>query len=414
MRLSLLLTLLMTSAAGAATVPLDPPQPAESAKPKLFGPVAAKVDAPAPPAVDEQDYITLDNKQQIYGTILDSSNDDIVDLNTGSGMVRIPKSKVKWPPFYGLISQRKRMAHASLSELVAFAKWCDSSNHRADALSALDRAVGLPGVNADIIGMHARLVDESTEATRGPQNALPLYRKYKDAGGSDKDLLARLSQLEDVLAEHNQKLQALNLPPVDVDGQATAVIPATVQPPLADNQHAGMEAKGSPFQSEELQWSLPVETTLTNLPPEEGGAKVLLVTSTGVAATPPANGKKAPEKVAIKKSIAYAIDESNSNLSFQVRNRTGHPLSIAVALKTGDHWTFYESVKQVVVPNPEFKTLNYDLKAATFKCDASKWKPTGSIVDLDQVKELQLLIYNDGNNVDLAIQGMQLGKAPEL
>jgi len=140
----------------------------------------------------------------------------------------------------------------------------------------------------------------------------------------------------------------------------------------------------------------------------------LSVVSTGVAATPPTDGKRPPEKVAIKKSLTYAIDDTTSNLAFQIRNLGTHPVMVAVALKTGDRWTFYESLKQQVTPSQEFKTLNIDFKAHTFKCEASKWQNSGTIVDLDQVKELQLLIYNNGQPVDLAIQGMLLGKPPEL
>jgi len=380
------------------------------AKPKLFSdaPTAA-----AAPAIDDQDILTLTNKQSIFGTILEGDDPATVDINTGSGVVRIPKALVEWPPFYGLISQRKRLDRDSLAALVSFATWCDARDHKADALAALDRAVTMPGVDAAAIGLHARLVDESSDPNRGPPVALPMYRAYKDAGGRDPDLLARLTQLETVLADHNAALAAMNMQPLDVSSQATTVV-AQVQQPVPDTSKSGMEAKGSPFQSEELQWSLPVEVQITNLPAADGGARVLSVVSTGVPASPPADGKRPPEKVAIKKSLTYAIDDSAANLSFQVRNLGTRTLNVAVALKTGDRWTFYESLKQQVTPSPDFKTLNVDFKAHTFKCESSQWKNSGTIVDLDQVKELQILIYNNGQPVDLAIQGMQLGKPPEL
>jgi len=387
-----------------------PDASARHAKAKLF------TDAPAAstaPAIDDQDILTLTNQQSIFGTILEGDDPATVDINTGSGVVRIPKSLVVWPPFYGLVSQRKRLDRDGLAELVSFSKWCDARDHKADALAALDRAVGMPGIDADAIGLHARLVDESSDPNRGPPVALPMYRAYKAAGGADPDLLARLSQLETVLADHNAALAAMNLQPLDITSQTPTVV-AEVQQPQVDTSKSGIEAKGAPFQSEELQWSLPVEVQVTTLAPVDGGTRVLSVVSSGVVASPPADGKRPPEKVAIKKSLTYAIDDTNSNLSFQIRNLGTHTMMVAVALKTGDRWTFYESLKQQVTPSPDFKTLNVDFKAHTFKCEASKWQNTGTIVDLDQVKELQLLIYNVGQPVDLAIQGMQLGKAPEL
>jgi len=402
------------SAAAAAAEPIAdsavPAAPGQHGAPKLFSDAPTATPAPA---IDDQDILTLTNKQSIFGTILEGDDPTTVDINTGSGVVRIPKSLVEWPPFYGLISERKRLDRDTLAELVHFATWCEDRDHKADALAALDRAVTMPGVDAEAIGMHARLVDESSDPSRGPPVALPMYRAYKDAGGRDPNLLARLSQLETVLADHNAALAAMNLQPLDVSGAGTTVV-AQVQQPVPDTSKSGMEAKGAPFQSEELQWSLPVEVQVTNLPAAEGGARVLSVVSTGVAATPPADGKRPPEKVAIKKSLTYAIDDTTSNLTFQIRNLGTRSVMVAVALKTGDRWTFYESLKQQVTPSQEFKTLNVDFKARTFKCEASKWQNSGTIVDLDQVKELQVLIYNNGQPVDLAIQGMQLGKPPEL
>ena len=67
----------------------------------------------------------------------------------------------------------------------------------------------------------------------------------------------------------------------------------------------------------------------------------------------------------------YAVDE-NSVLSFFVRDRSDHAAKLAIAVKTGKDWTFYESVQQQVAPSSDFKELRFNLKANTYKSAATK------------------------------------------
>ncbi len=76
--------------------------------------------------------------------------------------------------------------------------------------------------------------------------------------------------------------------------------------------------------------------------------------------------------------------------------------------------TFFESKPVQVTPSDAFKTVKFDLKDSTFKSKATHWLPSGTIQDLGQVKEVQLLIYNHGAAVDLVVNNMQLVKDSEM
>jgi hypothetical protein len=272
----------------------------------------------------------------------------------------------------------------------------------------------LPGVDLETRGMYALLVDR----LRGPLQALPIYKSYLADGGNEPRVLSRLKEIEDAIASHNEKLKALGLPEIDTSKQAAVAVAPQPDPNLTQSNGAkpapgksGLEARG--WAAEDVQWSLPVDAKVMPLPAEEGGQKVLSVTSTGKLAAPPAEGQRVPDKVAIKKGITYAVDE-NAVLSFMVRNRTQHPLQLAVAVKTSDKWDFYESLQQTIPPSDDFKEVRFNLKANTFKSSATKWANTGAISNLDQVKEIQVLIYNHSADVDLLIQGMGFVKDTEM
>jgi hypothetical protein len=406
-----LLPILAVALPGAVLSGAVAPAPGAGNRP---GPTVQPMSASASPNAVSQDLVILDNRQSIAGTIVPRASDDgFVDINTGSGRLRIRKERIA-SIVLGLNSQRERIDDKDLASLVGFARWCLARGLDQDALAALDKAVLLPDCDVETRGLRATLIDQA--ANRGPAEALPLYRAYKAAGGTDAKIIARLQQLEDALSAHNDDLKKLNLPPVDVAAlPATAV--ASASPAAGPGATAavpgkeGLEAKG--WQSEDIQWSLPSDAKLITLPPEEGGSRVLAVTSPGKPATAPAAGARVPDKIAIKKGVNYAVDE-NSVLSFFARNRSDHPIKLAIAVKTGKDWTFFESTQQTLAPSVDFKELRFNLKAATFKSAATKWANNGTVADLDQLKELQVLIYNGGEDVDLLMRGMGFLKDSEM
>jgi hypothetical protein len=406
MSLRCLLPLLAVAALSGANAPAPQPGPPATRQPSSVQPASAPVNPIA------QDLVVLDNRQSIAGTVVTHTPDDgFVDINTGSGRLRIRSDRIK-SIVLGLNSQRQRLDAKDYASLTAFARWCIARGLYDDALSALDQAVKLPESDVETRGLRASLIDQSP--SRGPREALPLYRQYKADGGTDAKIIARLQELEDALAAHNEDLKKIGAAPVEITASNPG--PATQQPTVAANGgqtpgKEGLETKG--WQAEDQQWSLPSDTKVITLPPEEGGQKVLAIDSPGKPATQPAAGAKVPDKVAIKKGVNYAVDE-NSVLSVFAENRADHPVKIALAVKTGKDWTFYESTQQAIAPGADFKELRFNLKAATFKSAATKWANNGSISDLDQVKELQVLIYNDKADVDLLLRGMSFLKDSEM
>ncbi len=363
-----------------------------------------KAQAPAP-AQDPNllDQVPLKNRQRLFGTILSSSTELVLDLNTGSGVLRIPVSQVDQEHLvYGLASRRARLQSDTLPELIAFAAWCEEHGYRADALGALARAATMPDADAEVLGKLAHLIDLSA----GAEQALPLYRKYQAAGGKDPDLLARLTQLESTLQAHNELLAAQGEAPLVVGGAALAMNPAPAAAPKA-----GMEAKG--WRPEDPQWSLPVTTQVTSIPEDDATVQVLAIASPGKADAPAAPGKRAPDKVAVRRLLDLAVEDA-SVLTFRLRNRGEQPVKIAFAVKTSDQWRFFESKQIQVAPSDSFKTVKFDLKDSTFKSEATHWVNSGTIQDLGQIKEVQLLVYNQGAPVDLVINNMQLVKDSEM
>ncbi|MBA3707568.1 MAG: hypothetical protein H0W83_01965 [Planctomycetes bacterium] len=351
------------------------------------------------------DVLTLDNDQIITCTVVPHPKDDgFVVINTGSGMVWIRKERVK-TIVLGLDGQMKAIDSTDLPTLLALARWCLVRGYDAQALTVLDRARALPGVKFDLEtqGLYATLVDQA--ANRGPKAALPLYRAYRGEGGSDEKILARLQDLEAAILAHNDELKKLNLPTgflPESDAaapDATAVV-AEMRPQAANKD--GLESKG--WDPENAQYSNAAEAKVTQLPPDQGGLRVLALTSPGGA----------KDKAAIKKSVNYSVDE-NSVLSFYVQNKGDKPVKIAIAVKTnGQKWIYHESALKVVPPSDGFKEMRFNLKGNDFKSQATNWANNGTVTDLNEVKELQILVYNGTEPASVLLRGMNFIKDSEL
>jgi hypothetical protein len=105
----------------------------------------------------------------------------------------------------------------------------------------------------------------------------------------------------------------------------------------------------------------------------------------------------------VRRIIKLSVTD-DSVLTFYAQNPGEKPINISVAVKTGSTWEFHESPLMRVKPG-DFQQLKFDLKMSNFKSLATSWANTGKIANLDDVKELQLLIYakTDGS---LLIQNM--------
>ena len=338
------------------------------------------------PAAEGADLVVLKNGQRISGTI-DPSIDvgpDQVAINTGNGILRVPKSAIANEDL-GFDARKKRLKPDDFAGHLALAGWCRSQGMNQEALALLDRAVKLPDVTLAARALHARLVDEDEK--RGPQQALELYRRYKKDGGDDPATLQRLAQLEKVIADHEAQVNAVTVAPA-----APKPVP-TIQ--------GGLESKG--WDNEAPQWSNPVKPQIISVTTDAGIAPALKVDFKGGT----------QDKATIKRTAHLTISES-SVLTFFAQNPGDKPLAIAIGVKTGAKYLFHESPQQQVKPGQEFQKLRFDFKAANFKSAASGWNYNTRVADLNDVKEIQVLIYNGQADGALIISNMGFPVKPDL
>jgi hypothetical protein len=330
------------------------------------------------------DIVLLDNGQRIAGTI-DPSIDagpGQVAINTGNGVLRVDRKRIAGEDL-GYPARRQRVKNDDLSGLVALARWCRGKAMNVEALELATLAIALPGVDLPTRALHARLIDE----LKGPEEALELYRAYRQDGGRDETTIARLAQLEKAIAAFEAG--------GDVAGAVAATEPGGVAAPprVKPTLQGGLEAKG--WDPEALQWSNPVEAKVTTVDLPDGTAPALQIAFKA--------GDK--DKAAVKRSIHLTIGD-DSVLTMQALNPGDRPVSLAVAVKTGGKYLFHESPQMMVKPGKEPQTLRFDLKASNFKSAATSWASTGKVADLGDIKELQLLVYNGQGEGTLLITGM--------
>jgi hypothetical protein len=345
------------------------------------------------------DLVILDNQQRIPGKLdEDPESADWVLIKTINGTLRLRKSRIAAVEL-GVTSRFKALKDDDLDGLIAFARWARSKGQHVAALAALDKAFNLIRINPkrpfdlSALALYARITDE----LKGPEAALPLYRWYRSYGGKDSDTLARLDQLEAIVGRSDET----GVPPAPA--VAAPVVLPEPEKPLASNASEGLETKG--WQAENPQYSNPVQSEVVPLIGDEalaGVKRALKVTF----------GKGDKDKAALKKPVN--LDASAEHvLSFQVRKQDKGSIRVAIAVKTGN-WVYYESTIQTVKADDGWKELRFDLKAATFKCQKSEWANTATIGDLDEVKEIQVLLYNRDGDGSALISGMRFLSDKEL
>ena len=344
------------------------------------------------------DLVILDNQQRIPGQLEDDPESaEFVLVRTLNGTLRLKKSRITAIEL-GVTSRLKQIKPDDLDGLIAFARWCRAKGHHQAALTALDKAFNLARVDSkrtwdlSALALYARLTDEIT----GPEAALPLYRWYRSTGGKDAEPMGRLDQLEAIVGRSDD---AIGPPPV---------LPRQPAPdpdkPIASTSGAeGMEIKG--WQGENPQWSNPVQTGLSPLIGDDrlDGVKNALEVKFG---------KGGKDKATIKKPVNLDATEDHV-LVLRVRNKGDRNVRVAVALKTGQ-WVYFESPQQSVKESDGWKELRFDLKGKDFKSEKSEWTNNASIDGLDDVKEVQVLLYNQDAEGSALISGMRFLSDKEL
>lgn len=323
------------------------------------------------------DVVLLTNGQRLVGT-LDSSVEakpGTVAIRTRHGLLRL-RSDLVARVEESYETRLAKVANDDSAGLLALAKWCLSRDMETEARELLSRALKTTAVPVEARGLHAQLVDK----VDGAEAALPLYRAYRDAKGSDSIILARLKTLEDV----ELKARTAANEPV-----------ASAQAPVGTE---GLETRG--WDSESPQWSNAVTATLVNLGTERGRNQAISLSFTG--------GDK--DKVAVKRPLRNIQLGDNRELALYACNRSKAPLRLSLALKTGNY-IFHESQTLVVPADGTWHEVRIDLRSQDWKCEASKWAYSSAVAQLDDLKEMQILIYNGKADGTLLLDGIAFAPA---
>lgn len=360
--------------------------------------LAAAVALHAGEAASDRDLIILDNAQRFRGTVVSEQSDaEWVTVDTGSGRLRLPRARIARVE-YGLAARVAQVAPGDLQGLIDLAHWCRAHGHHEQARAALNRAVAFPDCPLAVRGLHARVVDE----LEGPEVALPLYIAYRNAGGEDPELLARLAELEAARAAWAEQLRGLGLDPEATLREGRPVAAASATP--VDEGYERF-----PWVADHPQWSAPARIETITLLTPEGPRRVLQVD------VEPQPDKPALDKAALVLRRPLQLTGRRA-FGLLVANASDREIRIALALKTGAQWTYHESRALPVPPGgaaQEFVPLSFDLTAADFKTQASGWAHRARVADLHQVREVQIVIYHGRRSLRLWLAGIGLHGSSE-
>lgn len=341
----------------------------------------------------DNDVILLDNRQRLIGTLEDDpTSTEHVRVRSPNGTLRLRKSKVVGVEL-GVTSRMLRLSPDDGAGMVALARWCRERGYHPQALQLLDRARRLAGFGREDAGLYAQLVDE----LRSPEDAVPLYAWYRSQGGTNPAIVARMRELEAAGA----RFDGAGTSPSTV--VATAAAPAATELTQA-TPAMGLELRG--WAAENVQYSN--KSTISLI---DGGIKVKLPgVRKALKIDLPAGGDK--DKAAIRLPVNYSVDSATAVLRMNVVNPGEFPISVAIAVKTGN-WVFYESVAQQIPPGDKIE-LRFDLREATFKTEASGWVNNATVSGLEDLKELQLMIFNRDRPATILVTGMRFVGDKEL
>lgn len=90
---------------------------------------------------------------------------------------------------------------------------------------------------------------------------------------------------------------------------------------------------------------------------------------------------------------ANGIDISkNSQVLMDVYNKEAAGIEIAIGLRTGEGWAYYESGRKPVGRGWN-RDVAFDLNSPGYKCKASDWKNSVALADKNNIGELYVLVY---------------------
>jgi len=334
----------------------------------------------------EGDVVILDNGRTLPGRVEDvPGRPQVVLVRSASMTLTLPRSRVRGNEL-GLESRLALLDRDTCADVVALARWCRTNGHLREALELMDLARRLPAFDRDAATFYIRLVDEQ----QGPEAALPFLLWYSKSGGGSKDLADRLQQL--LGANASLAARAPLDPRLAPDLPSVAPVVAQVTTVIAKE---GLEVRG--WRAESVQYSNPIEAKVVPTGDKDlitGVKRVLEVSFKG--------GDRS--KAVVRKPVSYSVQPTASSLTFRVANPGKEAISIALGLKTGDY-VYHESEAKEVAPG-QVTTLRFDLRANSYKSKATEWANNGGIDHLDDVRELQVLIYNYRSDGRVQISGI--------
>jgi hypothetical protein len=119
------------------------------------------------------------------------------------------------------------------------------------------------------------------------------------------------------------------------------------------------------------------------------------------------------DKSAVRKALGTLAVPAGGMLVLKVTNPNSFAVPLAIAVKSGKTWTYHESERVTVAPGGKGpQQLVIDLTGSTFKSDASQWKNSGAISDLDQLKELQICIYSQKQPGEIIVNAIDIRAKP--
>ena len=333
----------------------------------------------ASPLAALEDAVLLKNGQRIPGRVEPGAagGDGRIAIRTDKGLLRLRSDLVERIE-ESYATRRARVPDHDTKGLVALARWAHGEGDRTHALDLLALAAKRPDCPIDALGLHAQLVDEDS-----PEQALPLYQQYRARGGADAQVLARLRELEVAVAAH---------------AGAGGAAEAPAKPAAVSD---GFEARG--FDVESPQWSNPGVVKVVTITGDQGSNQVLEVAY--------AAGDK--DKTGVKRALRGVAVGEASDLALYVFNRDEHPVRLAVALKTGNY-VYHESRSVIVPVGKEFQEIRFPLRGKDWKSQASNWAHSAEVADLEDIKELQFLIYNGKQTGSLLLDGIDFVRAKDM
>lgn len=325
-------------------------------------------------AVAAEDLIILDNGQRIVGSVIaeTQADDHLVTIHTGNGLLRFDHKRIRKMEL-SYATRRAQVKDDDARGLLELARWCRSQGMKVEALELLDKAIALPNCDPAARVLYLNLFDE----VRGPEAALPLYKAWREAGGTDATTLARLAQLEKVKADYEAQY-----------GVGAAEVAAA--PPRVDFSREGLEARA--WMPESPQYFNPVDLQRVSIDSKDGPTAALKITCK--------TGNQ--DKAAVRLGMATS-GVQQSLFTFTAANLGKSPVQVGIAIKTGSRYVYHECQPVVLEGGNKPRPLSFNLKTAAWKSEANNWQFSGKIADIDQIREIQILFHNGRQEVTVVV-----------